>query len=272
MTENVTPAVTNAGPKPAGPRMDIKTKRDRWGFGEGNKHGRLMFILGTQGAAIGLGNMWKFPNLTLKHGGVAFIVAYVIVLILAGLPMLILEFTLGQKMQRGSAGALRGIIPRLAGVGWVASFSGFVVCLIYNMLLALTVYYMGISGSMPWTLENWRGGADKQPAACKEGDELSATSAELYLYMDVVGVKDEGTCDVFTDGTTEPKFNGSLLVPMIIMWVVCGIMLVKGVKSYQWFTAVLVPLTFILLIVLIIQYMGLNNSNEGKGLAFYLGG
>jgi SNF family Na+-dependent transporter len=112
----------------------------------------------------------------------------VIVLLVAGMPMLILEFTLGQKMQRGSAGALRGIIPKLAGVGWVASFSGFVVCLIYNMLLSLTVYYMVISGSMPWTLENWRGGAAGRPTACKSADKLTSTSAELYLYVDVVKI------------------------------------------------------------------------------------
>ena len=100
MTENVTAPASDAAPAKAaaGPRMDIKTKRDRWGFGENHRFGRLMFIFGTLGAAIGLGNMWKFPNLTFKHGGVAFIVAYVIVLLLAGLPMLILEFTLGQKM------------------------------------------------------------------------------------------------------------------------------------------------------------------------------
>jgi SNF family Na+-dependent transporter len=58
---------------------------------------------------IGLGNIWKFPYLTFKHGGVTFILAYAIALFVVGIPMLILELTLGQKMQRGSAGALRGI-------------------------------------------------------------------------------------------------------------------------------------------------------------------
>ena len=56
---------------------------------------RPMFVLASHGAAIGLGNFWKFPNLTFKHGGVAFVVAYLAALIVAGLPMLILELTLG---------------------------------------------------------------------------------------------------------------------------------------------------------------------------------
>jgi SNF family Na+-dependent transporter len=145
-----------------------------------------MFILGTLGAAIGLGNIWKYPNLTFKHGGIAFLIIYIVVLLMGGLPMLILEMTLGQKMQRGSAGANRGIMPNLAGVGWVASFSGFVVCLIYNMLLALTLYYMVVSGDMPWTMENWRGG--ERPAPCKSTTGLESSTAELYLYMDVVKV------------------------------------------------------------------------------------
>jgi len=66
---------------------------------------------------------------------------------IVGIPMLLLELTLGQKMQKGSAGALRGIVPRLAGVGYVASFSGFVTALIYNILLGISIIYLLNSGS-----------------------------------------------------------------------------------------------------------------------------
>ena len=59
---------------------------------------------------------------------------------------------------------------------------------------------------------------------------------------------------------------------MVILWIICGLMLVKGVRSLQWVTAILVPLTFLLLIVLVAMYMGLNNGVEGKGVNFYLGG
>jgi solute carrier family 6 amino acid/orphan transporter-like 15/16/17/18/20 len=69
--------------------------------------------------------------------------------------MLILELTLGQKMQRGSAGALRGITPRLAGAGWAASLSSFFVCMVYNILIGLSLIYMFLSGSQPWSAENF---------------------------------------------------------------------------------------------------------------------
>ena len=63
-------------------------ERERW------KH-RALFILAAVGSAIGLGNIWRFPYLTYKHGGGAFIGAYIFALIVCGIPMLILELTLG---------------------------------------------------------------------------------------------------------------------------------------------------------------------------------
>jgi solute carrier family 6 amino acid/orphan transporter-like 15/16/17/18/20 len=67
-------------------------------------------------------------------------------MMVVGFPMLVLELTLGQKMQRGSAGALRGITPRLAGAGWAASVAGFFQCMVYNILLGLCLIYM-VQGS-----------------------------------------------------------------------------------------------------------------------------
>jgi solute carrier family 6 amino acid/orphan transporter-like 15/16/17/18/20 len=99
------------------------------------------------GCSIGLGNIWKFPFLTFKHGGVKFIIAYLIAMFVVGIPMLLLEVTLGQKMQRGSAGAMRGIAPRLGGVGWAAAYSGFITCLAYTVLLGVCLVYLFGSGS-----------------------------------------------------------------------------------------------------------------------------
>jgi len=72
-------------------RKDTFDGRDRW-------LNRPIFILGALGSCIGLGNVWRFPFMTYKYGGVKFTAAYLVALIIAGLPMLILELTLGQKM------------------------------------------------------------------------------------------------------------------------------------------------------------------------------
>ena len=70
--------------------IDVADKnfRPRW-------PNRALFLLSAIGSSLGLGNIWKFPYLTFKHGGTVFVVAYVVALIIAGFPMLILELTLG---------------------------------------------------------------------------------------------------------------------------------------------------------------------------------
>ena len=122
------------------PKDDITTDRPRW-------MNRWTFIISTISAAIGIGNVWRFPYLSFKHGGSTFIYTYLYSLFIIGVPMLILELTLGQKMQKGSAGSMRGIVPRLAGIGYVASFSGFVTALTYNILLGMSIIYLLQSGS-----------------------------------------------------------------------------------------------------------------------------
>lgn len=120
---------------PTGDDVPEKVRRDRW-------MNNPAFVIACVGSAIGLGNFWKFPYLTFKHGGGFFIGAYAVALFTCGIPMLILELTLGQKMQRGSAGAMRGITPRLAGAGWAATLSSFFVCMVYNVLIGLSLVYM----------------------------------------------------------------------------------------------------------------------------------
>ena len=126
--------------------------------------------------------------MTYKHGGWVFIIAYAVALFTVGVPMLILELALGQKMQRGSAAALRGITPRLAGVGWAASFAGFISCVVYNILLGVSMIYLVQSGSQPWKEENL-----KRPSSCSK----SIPAAEIYLYMNVTKAYDETNCKVF---------------------------------------------------------------------------
>ena len=65
---------------------------------------RLGFILVSAGCAIGLGNVWKFPYMAGKYGGAAFILIYLIFLVLLGLPVLVCEFAVGRaaaKVRQG---------------------------------------------------------------------------------------------------------------------------------------------------------------------------
>lgn len=69
--------------------------RSQWGT-------RAGFILAAVGSAVGLGNIWRFPATAFENGGGAFMVPYLIALLTAGIPILIMEFTMGHRY-RGSS-------------------------------------------------------------------------------------------------------------------------------------------------------------------------
>ena len=68
---------------------------------------RLGFLLVSAGCAIGLGNIWRFPYITGKYGGAAFVIIYLISLLILGLPILIMEFSIGRGGQSDIAGSYK---------------------------------------------------------------------------------------------------------------------------------------------------------------------
>jgi len=227
---------------------------------------RPVFILAAVGSMIGLGNIWKFPYLTFKHGGAAFIFTYLAALIVVGIPMLILELTLGQKMQRGSVGALRGITPRLGGAGWAASFSGFITCVVYNILLGLSLYYLFNTGSLPWSQENYQ-----RVDGCDTAITNRIPNTELFLYMNVTNVLGENDCERYDIESSISRFSSGLFVCVLITWILVFLMIIKGAKSIQFGVLVTATLPFLFLIILIFMYTSINSEVEGFGIQFYMG-
>ena len=73
---------------------------------------RMGFILVSAGCAIGLGNVWKFPYICGQYGGAAFILIYLIFLVILGIPVLTCEFAVGRASRRSVAGAFEKLEPR----------------------------------------------------------------------------------------------------------------------------------------------------------------
>ncbi|KAI4818450.1 hypothetical protein KUCAC02_011791 [Chaenocephalus aceratus] len=91
---------------------------------------KAQYILTCVGFCIGLGNVWRFPYLCQSHGGGAFLIPYLILMVLEGMPLLLLEFAIGQRLRKGSVGVWRSISPYLTGVG------------IASMLVSLLAVYV----------------------------------------------------------------------------------------------------------------------------------
>ena len=77
---------------------------------------RLGFILISAGCAIGLGNVWRFPYITGQYGGAAFVLVYLLFLLLLGLPIMVMEFSVGRASQLSAARSFHKLEPK--GTKW----------------------------------------------------------------------------------------------------------------------------------------------------------
>ncbi len=206
-------------------------KRDQWG-------NRTVFVLAAIGSAAGLGNAWRFPYVVFKNGGGAYLIPYFVALITAGIPLIIMEFGLGQKQQQGAPGSLGKIRKKFEFFGWWPVISAFVI----------VSYYAGIMG---WA---WNYIADAFTGAWIGAD------AQNYFYNEVLQL---------SSGPGElGGFSYPILVGVIVTWILIYFILRKGTESVGkvvWFT-VLSPI--ILLLVLIIRSVTLPGALAG--INYYL--
>ena len=72
---------------------------------------RLGFVLISAGCAIGLGNVWRFPYITGKYGGAAFVLLYLLFLVILGLPVMVMELAVGRASQRSIAMSFQRLEP-----------------------------------------------------------------------------------------------------------------------------------------------------------------
>jgi NSS family neurotransmitter:Na+ symporter len=200
-------------------------KRDQWG-------NRTAFVLAAIGSAAGLGNAWRFPYITYANGGGAFLIPYFVALLTAGIPLLILEFGLGQQTQLGAPGAMGKVKKKFETFGWWPVLAAFFIVSYYTGVLGWIWNYIKDSFTLKW-----------------------AGDAQSYFYGNVLQI---------TDG---PGILGGIswpvLIGVILSWIIMYYILRKGTESVGkviWFT-VMAPV--ILLLILIIRSVTLPGAIEG---------
>ena len=95
---------------------------------------KIGFILATAGAAIGLGNLWKFPYLMGRNGGFPFLVAYLFFIVILGVPVMITEMSLGRKTRHNPVRAYQDIHPRAKAVGIFGVLAAFLILSYYSVI------------------------------------------------------------------------------------------------------------------------------------------
>lgn len=120
-------------------------ERETWGS-------RLGFVLATAGSAVGLGNVWRFPSLAAESGGGAFVVLYVLVMLVVGVPGLMAELALGRRARRNAVDAFLAVRPGTpwAWVGVLALLSAFLILSYYAVIAGWVLAYAGkaLTGSL----------------------------------------------------------------------------------------------------------------------------
>jgi len=107
-------------------------KRDTWAS-------RSTFILAAIGSAVGLGNAWRFPGLAAKHGGGAFLLVYLIAMLVMGIPLLAAEISIARYTRRAAPGSMRIIHKKAEAVGWMSVANGFFIAIYYAVVFAWVI-------------------------------------------------------------------------------------------------------------------------------------
>ena len=199
-------------------------KREQWSSSLG-------FILATAGSAVGLGNIMKFPWMTGKNGGAAFLFTYIIIMLIVGVGMLLCDFLLGRK---GKANAV-ATYTKLFG----AKFKWMGYLGIFSALLALSYYAVFGGWMIHYIINSFGTLANISPDAV--GDFFGAT----------------------VSGTVVP------LIESAIFLAVTAVIVVGGVKGgIEKANKIMMPALIVILLILIVRALTLPGA--GAGISYYL--
>ena len=116
---------------------------------------RKGFIYAAVGAAIGLGNLWRFPFQAYKNGGGAFFFPYIIALFTCAVPLMILEYQYGRKIRGGSTKAFALLGKRYEWLGWLQVMVPIVVMMFYSTIIFVSLVFMVWSLGHAFGIVNW---------------------------------------------------------------------------------------------------------------------
>lgn len=203
------------------------TQNGRVNFGS-----KIGVILATAGSAVGLGNVWRFPYMTGQNGGAAFIVIYVVCVLLLGIPCMISEFIVGRRGAANTARAYSNLCNGKAWkyIGYMSVLTGFLI----------TGYYAVVSG---WCLQ--------------------------YVFASAVGHLQgdpQYLNNYFSDFETSP------LRPILWLAAIVGIthmVIIHGVRNgIERISKMLMPALFILLLIIVVCSCLLPGAEKGIEFLF----
>lgn len=202
----------------------MKQSRGQWASSLG-------FILAASGSAVGLGNIWKFPGKVAAYGGGAFVLCYILIVVLVGFPVMLAEISIGRSTQKNVVGAFRKLNRRWTFLGGIGVLTLFVIL----------SYYCIVGG---WVL--------KYIQVYLAGAQFGAGEMAYENYF-----------VNFISKPVEPLLWGALFLAMCVYVVVRGVS--KGIEKVSRF---LMPCLFLILLAIVIRSVTLPGAGEGLRYLF----
>lgn len=207
-------------------------KREQWGT-------RAGFILAAVGSAIGLGNIWRFPYMAYENGGGAFFIPYLFAMITAGIPFMIMEFSLGHKLRGAAPRAFSKLGVKLEWLGWFQVFIASVIAVYYVAVIGWAISYLGFAFTQSW------------------GSDTNAFFFSEYLKL----------------GDNSPSNLGGLqlhiAIPMVIAWGITFAAIFTGVKGgIERANKIMMPLLLLMVLALIARVIFLDGALDGLNYLF----
>lgn len=206
-------------------------ERSQWGT-------RAGFIFAAIGSAIGLGNIWRFPAVAYESGGGAFFIPYLFALLTAGIPILIMEFTMGHKYRGSAPLTYRRMNKATEGIGWWAVLVAFVISTYYSTIIAWAISYSIFSINLSW-----------------------GTDTESFLFNDYLEIVEV------------PGQFGSLvpgvLIPLLVVWLIVLAILFRGVsRGIEIANRIMIPTLVVVFIIIVLRAITLPGALTGLNAFF----
>lgn len=246
----------------------------------------IEFLMTCIGYAVGIGGVIRFPYLCFQNGGCAFVIAFLIMLFIFGVPLFFLELTISQYSKCG-ADKVWKVIPLLKGLGICSIVINTYFCIYFNVLISYSVIYLiqSFYPKLPWIrCDNWW----NDPITCKAATSKEIVNASIAAVGNVTGLLSSNltnaTHAVFEPASKQYFYNYVLEISngvdelnglnfkvvgaLAICWIMAFLSLIKGIASLgkvSYFTAIF---PYVMITVLIIR--GCTLEGAMKGLNFYI--
>ena len=206
-------------------------KRSQW-------DSNLTFILAMIGSAVGLGNIWRFPNVLYSHGGGSFMIPYIVSSFLLGISFVLVEYAVGFKFKTSLSKILYNINSKLEPVAWIVLTIVFLITTYYICVVGWDLIYLVLSFTKAW-----------------------GSNPDLYFSQNVLHASDS-ISGIFT---IVPNVLVSIVIIWLAVWAIIRADLNEGIGKVS---RILLPILCVIVVIFVVYSLTLPGASIGYSQIF----